>query len=285
MRLGLFVTPDRPVATQALAAEEHAFDLLWLDEARGPAAAAPLVEAAFLGSIAPSIRIATAVHTGVHPVSLAEEAAVADLALEGRLTVALRSGAGGRSELDETVAVLRSAWTARPFRHEGSHWRIPANLPGNTGWVEHRIRVTPTPAQLHLPLWLVGTDASEVAAEHGLPVVGDAEPLNEVSVAWARIEERMGRAAMHLHRAALWDVPAIERSDVDSLARDLVEARDRCGIDVVVLRLPQLDDRRWRDALATIAHEVRPRVQLDALPPGTEAFWTEQRTEQIERTR
>jgi alkanesulfonate monooxygenase SsuD/methylene tetrahydromethanopterin reductase-like flavin-dependent oxidoreductase (luciferase family) len=285
MRLGLHVSTDRPIATQVVAAEAHGFDLVWLDEARDPKAAAPLVEASFVASVAPSIRVVAALAAGAHPVSMAEEAAVADLALGGRLTVALRSGQGGRAQLDETVAVLRSAWTARPFRHEGEHWRVPANLPENEGWVERRIRVTPTPAQIQLPLWLVGTGVVEVAADHGLPLVSDAEPLDAVAAAWNLMEERLRRVAEHLPRPAIWEVAAAGRSDVDQLSRDLVTARDRFGLDVAVLRLPAgLDDATWDAALATIAHEVRPRVQLDSLPPGTEEFWTDQRTEQIERT-
>lgn len=282
MRLGLHVTADRPVAEQALAAERHGFHLLWLDEDRPDAA--PLLEASFVAAVAPSIRVVAALTVGPHPVTLAEEAAVADLALRGRLTVALRPGEHRASELDETVTVLRAAWTARPFRHEGRHWRVPANLPGNTGWVEHRVRVTPTPAQVQLPIWLVGSEAADVAADHGLPLVADAGEIRAATSAWQQMEEQLGRVAEHLPRPALWTVEAIDRSDVATLSAQLVEARDASLVDVAVLRLPDgLDDGAWEAALATVAHEVRPRIQLDALPPGTEEFWTDQRTAQIER--
>ncbi len=283
MRLGLHVTADRPLAAQAAAAERHGFDLLWIDDDRG-AGSASLVAASFVAGIAPSIRVVAALPTGPHPVTIAEEAAVADLTLGGRLTVALRPGAGGTPELDETVTVLRAAWTARPFRHEGERWRVPANLPGNTGWVEHRLRVTPTPAQVQLPIWLVGAEAAEVAADHGLPLVAEPAALDDTAGAWQLMADRLRRVADHLPRPALWEVDAIDRSDVGELAGRLLDARDRSNVDVVVLRLPAgLDDQSWDEALATIAHEVRPRVQLDALPPGTEQFWTDQRTQQIDR--
>ncbi|MGB3411784.1 MAG: LLM class flavin-dependent oxidoreductase [Microthrixaceae bacterium] len=282
MRLGLHILPDRPLAEQALAAESHGFDLLWLDDNPGSSAGTALLAASLVAGATDTIRVVAVVRCGPHPVSLAEEAAVADLTLGGRLSVALRRGVDD-AELDETVTLLRAAWTARPFRHEGQRWTVPANLPANTGWLERRLRVTPTPAQIQLPVWLVGTETAPVAVEHCLPVVGDAEGPDQLALTWGRIEERLGRASLHLPRPAIVNVPRVERADVESISAELIAARELYGLDVAVLRLPTgLDDAQWSAALATIAHEIRPRVQMDALPPGTEAFWTEQRTHQIE---
>src|SRR5581483_3206153 len=66
-----------PLGERAVEAERLGFDLGWIDERAVPA---PLVAAAWLGARTSAIRLVAAVTAGPHPVSLAEEAAVADLA-------------------------------------------------------------------------------------------------------------------------------------------------------------------------------------------------------------
>ncbi len=104
-------------------AEELGFDLAWIEEAR---ALAPLVVAAALAPRTSGIRIAASVGAGPNPVTLAEEAAVADLALGGRLVLAV--GSGDEELLQETVELLYHAFAARPFTHAGPRWRAPARL-------------------------------------------------------------------------------------------------------------------------------------------------------------
>ena len=60
------------------------------------------------------------------------------------------------------------------FRFEGAALRVPANLPQNVHLPEHRVRVTPAPAQVRLEVWGAGTGARAAALERALGHVADA---------------------------------------------------------------------------------------------------------------
>jgi len=115
----------------------------------------PFVFAAAVGGATSSIRVrvSAALAPLYNPVRLAEDIAVADLCLNGRLDVGLAVGyveadfaafgadyrKRGRS-LEELVPFLRRAWTGEPLVHRGE-----------------RIRVTPRPVQDPLPIHLCGS--------------------------------------------------------------------------------------------------------------------------------
>jgi alkanesulfonate monooxygenase SsuD/methylene tetrahydromethanopterin reductase-like flavin-dependent oxidoreductase (luciferase family) len=95
---------------------------------------APLVLAAALGAVTSSISVRCSVLLAplYHPIRLAEEIAVADLCLSGRLEVALGVGyveADFRvfgadfhhrgDTLDDLLPLLRKAWTGEPFEFRG----------------------------------------------------------------------------------------------------------------------------------------------------------------------
>jgi alkanesulfonate monooxygenase SsuD/methylene tetrahydromethanopterin reductase-like flavin-dependent oxidoreductase (luciferase family) len=227
VRFGLVL--EQPWADDAVLAEELGFDLVWIEDD------AALVVAAALAPATSGIRVVASLAAGPNPVAIAEEAAVADLALNGRLVLAVHSD--DEALLRETVELLFHAFAARPFRHEGERWRAPARLPEHEH-AEQRMRVTPAPAQLEPTIWLHGEAAPAVAQEFGLAFVG-------------------GGSGLRARRPGFFTDP-----DVDTLLR----AQAGWGMDVAVLRVP-------RDELARIAREVRPRVQLDRLPPGLEAHW------------
>ena len=152
---------------------------------------------------------------GPHPVALAEEAAVADLATGGRLVLVV--GGDDEALLAETVDLLFLSLAARPFSHDGPRWRVPARLPEHDH-VEERVRVTPAPAQLELPVWVSGRAGRAVAVSRGIPFVdtdGDG-------IASGRI------------RPALRVVPG----DPDALVEALRAERDAWGLDTVVFELP-----------------------------------------------
>ncbi len=178
MRFGLVIAGGSldEVSAQVIAAEESGFDVVWL--AQSEAIPSPAVTAAALASMTSSIRIGIELQAGVNPVYLAEEAAVADLCLGGRLVLALMSDDAGRQ--GETADVLLAALAARPFRHEGVRWQIPANLDANVVNREERVRVTPAPAQLELPLWLSGPHAAHLARERCLTYIGAADESTDV---------------------------------------------------------------------------------------------------------
>jgi alkanesulfonate monooxygenase SsuD/methylene tetrahydromethanopterin reductase-like flavin-dependent oxidoreductase (luciferase family) len=147
---------------EARRAEALGFDAVWLDERD---LGAPLVVAAAVAAQTTGLRLIACVDAGPHPVTLAEEAIVADLASNGRLVLVVRSD--DAELLGETVEVLQLAFAARPFRHDGPRWRIPAGLPEHEALGE-RLRVTPAPAQLQLPVWTAGGAGAEVAATRGV---------------------------------------------------------------------------------------------------------------------
>jgi len=246
MRFGLVLDPAWP-AEIAVAAETAGIELLWV-ESSTPAGEA-LVDAASLGAVTTSARVAVVVPVGIHPVALAEQIAVVDQILGGRVVLVLRCATDDEaSMLDETISVLVEATASRPFRHRGDRWTIPGEPDDTTGRTGGRIVVTPTPAQLELPLWLVGTAGRERAAARGLPYVQTGVPVS--CDAATRVRPALVRG----------------RPDVASLRA----AQAAWGLDLTVIAVgdgPVDEHIKW------IARELRPRVQLDHLPPGTEDFW------------
>jgi alkanesulfonate monooxygenase SsuD/methylene tetrahydromethanopterin reductase-like flavin-dependent oxidoreductase (luciferase family) len=114
----------------------------------------PLVFAAAAGARTRRIRVRISILLAAlyDPLRLAEEVAVADLCTQGRLDLALGVGyveadftAFGRDfhrrgrTLDELIPFLRRAWSGEPFDHEGT-----------------TVRVTPTPMQDPMPIFLGG---------------------------------------------------------------------------------------------------------------------------------
>lgn len=291
MRFGLAlraVDGDDPMpglTAQAQAAEEHGFDLVWLTEPPPGSAdlASPLVGASGLAGTTDYIRVAAEVNAGAHPIYLAEEAIVADLSLGGRCTLVVH--ADDSDLLTETVEVLLAAIAARPFRHEGHRWRIPANLPQNTVNVQHAVRVTPAPAQLELPIWVAGAAGAPVAKRYGLPYV-DADAATAADT-WRRTSAALGAAAARLRRPAVRFVETDRAGhlDADRLVHALRDEQHGWGLDVLVAQLPDALSVDGRvTAVRELATKVRPRVQLDRLPPGLEDFWQELRQPVDEHT-
>lgn len=269
--------PLDDLIAQARAAEDAGFDLIWLRES--DALPAPMIAAAALAPHSSSLRVGVAVAAGVNPVYLAEEAAVADQCLGGRLVFAVGSDDAGL--LAETVDVLVAATAARPFRHEGERWQIPANLKENEVNREDRVRITPATAQLELPIWVTGPHAATIARERGLSFVGEQDP-ETLDREWQRTEARLGRAADRLRRVAVRPVVAEPNGAIDDEAVVAALRADyrAWGMDVALVTLPALSSAARARALGEMAARVLPRVQLDQLPPGLEEYW-KQRQETV----
>lgn len=266
MRLGVVLRP--PFKPDAALAEALGFDLAWVDENATPA---PLVTIAGLAASVEGVRFAAAVGAGPHPIILAEEAAVADLASGGRLVLVLV----GAEEplLRETVELLFRSWAARPFRHEGSRWTAPAGLPEHV-YAEERVRVTPPPAQLEPTVWLAGAAAVAVARDCGLAPVFDG--ADAARAFWTAAERDRGLAALRLRRPGRvrLQVRADDGLDVAALVAALRAQQDAWGVDVAVLELPaELSATAREHALRRIAADVRPALQIDRLPAGLAEHW------------
>jgi alkanesulfonate monooxygenase SsuD/methylene tetrahydromethanopterin reductase-like flavin-dependent oxidoreductase (luciferase family) len=276
MRFGLVIDTldvDRPLddlVARATAAERVGFDLVWLTES--PTLPAPAVAAAALAPQLSTVRVGIDVVAGVNPVYLAEEAAVADQCLGGRLVLAARST--DPDLLAETIDVLVAATAARPFRHEGPRWQIPANRPENVVNRQQRVRITPATAQLELPIWVTGPNAAAVAVDRCLPFVGEL-PAPSLATEWQRAENALGPAVHRMRRVAVRDVPVAADGavDDDALVHALRTDYRAWGLEIALLRLPDQAAPTRNRNLERLASRALPRLQLDQLPPGLEDYW------------
>jgi alkanesulfonate monooxygenase SsuD/methylene tetrahydromethanopterin reductase-like flavin-dependent oxidoreductase (luciferase family) len=122
---------------------------------------APLLFASAVGACTRRVRVRCSVLLAVlyDPIRLAEEIAVADLCLGGRLDVGLGVGyvehdfeAFGKAfatrgdALDELIPLLRRAWTGQPFEYQGT-----------------TVQVTPRPVQDPMPISVGGASRRGVA--------------------------------------------------------------------------------------------------------------------------
>jgi hypothetical protein len=186
-----------------------------------------------------------------HPIEVAEEVAVVDLAAAGRLVLVVSAAAGCEARFAEALDLLRRCLTPRPFRFSGRHWRVPEG--------SGAVRVTPAPRQVRLEIWVAGAEPSP-AFERGLGHLAEADADDESLVrAWAQ----EGPLAIGAPRARR------ERFDGSAaLLERLRRGQASFGQDWAVVLGPAADAGR-------IGREVRPRVQLPSLPPGLEDFWAD----------
>jgi len=221
---------------------------------------APLVAAAAIARRVDDLLIGAEVELGNrHPIEVAEEAAVVDLASGGRLILVTYPATGEEPVFGEALDLLRTAWRPRPFRFDGTRWRVPASLPEHTHNTEQRTRVTPSPLQPRLELW-GSRNGADVAAGRGLGAVW-TERASHLEALWERIESELGAVGIGAARAR-----REQWTDAPAVVERLREGRRTFGQDWVVIKAPI-------HAVETIGRYVRPRVQLDALPPGLEQHW------------
>lgn len=250
---------------------------MWLEDERGgrsgPAGA--ITAAAFLSARTSAVRLAARAGIGPHPVLIAEQSAVADNACGGRLTLVLDAHAAGRAELEETAEIVLACVAPRPFTHAGPRWTIPGAVDGNEG--ERRLSVTPKPAQLELPVWLIGDGAPEAGRNLGLTHVADVG-MNAAQAegAWSGTEQALGRVAGRMRRPALRELrcgPAGDFND-EALATALIGESEQWGLDVAILRLPDdLAPVARRRALARLTSLVRPHLAIDRIPARVHEYW------------
>jgi alkanesulfonate monooxygenase SsuD/methylene tetrahydromethanopterin reductase-like flavin-dependent oxidoreductase (luciferase family) len=272
-------------AAAVLEAEAAGFDLALLTGDAGEPAQA-LTAAAFVADRTHALRIVASAPVGGHPIHIAEQAAVADNALSGRLVLVLTAEPGEhgerneRSPLGETVEVVLAAFAPRPFTHDGTRWTVPGRIAGNVS--DARISITPKPAQLELPVWVSGADASAVSAEFGVSyLASDDDGPDQAEEAWTTIARGLRRSAARLRRPAIRALDCTPSGEFDdtALTARLKEEAARWGLDVVLFALPErLEAPARRRAIGRLASVVRPHLQMDRVPEHVEAYWRRSRS-------
>jgi alkanesulfonate monooxygenase SsuD/methylene tetrahydromethanopterin reductase-like flavin-dependent oxidoreductase (luciferase family) len=217
---------------------------------------------ALAGRVA-DILIAAEVFVGArHPLEIAEEAAVTDLASGGRLILVARPAPGGEERYEESLDVMRHAFGARPFRFEGEHWQVPANLPQNAHQEEQAVRLAPAPAQPRLEVWGAG-GGRDTTLPRALGFLADADEPDDVLARAYAGEDSPAAIGAPRGRRERW-------TGASELLARLRAARAAWGQDWAVVRAPAA-------AADEIGSIVRPRVQLERLPFGLEQHWDERR--------
>jgi alkanesulfonate monooxygenase SsuD/methylene tetrahydromethanopterin reductase-like flavin-dependent oxidoreductase (luciferase family) len=178
MKFSLFVhmeraDPSKPHAELfneltelVVSAEEAGFETAWIGEHHGmefTIAPNPFIQLAYLGAKTKTIRLGTGnvIAPFWHPIKLAGEAAMADVATGGRLDLGVARGAytfeydrlmpgldawGAGLRLREMIPAIRGLWKGN-FVHDGEFWKFPATTSA------------PKPVQApEPPIWIAARD-------------------------------------------------------------------------------------------------------------------------------
>lgn len=148
-----------------LTAEVAGFETAWIGEHHGmefTIAPNPFVQLSYLAARTSTIRLGTGnvVAPFWHPIKLAGEAAMTDVASNGRLDLGVARGAysfeyerlvpgldawGAGLRMRELIPAVRRLWEG-DYAHEGEFWSFPATTS------------SPKPVQSPLPIWVAARD-------------------------------------------------------------------------------------------------------------------------------
>jgi alkanesulfonate monooxygenase SsuD/methylene tetrahydromethanopterin reductase-like flavin-dependent oxidoreductase (luciferase family) len=177
MRFSLFVHMERSDPAKphrelfeeleelVLMAEQAGFETAWIGEHHGmefTIAPNPFVQLAYLAAKTKSIRLGTGnvIAPFWHPIKLAGEAAITDVASNGRLDLGVARGAytfeyerllpgldawGAGQRMRELVPAVKKLWEG-DYAHQGEFWSFPATT------------ASPKPVQADLPIWIAARD-------------------------------------------------------------------------------------------------------------------------------
>lgn len=185
----------------------------------------PIPAMAAMAAVTTTMRIGSAILLVplYAPLKLAEDLAVLDNISNGRIVLGVAPGyvteefeAHGvpRSErvgrMEESLDLLRTAWTQDSFSFEGKYYRVPETI------------MTPKPVQKpHVPIWYgVSAPASlRRAARHGCPVIASPRhTLAELKEHYAIYREEAAAAGLEVT-----DVPVIREVFVAETAKKAEE--------------------------------------------------------------
>jgi alkanesulfonate monooxygenase SsuD/methylene tetrahydromethanopterin reductase-like flavin-dependent oxidoreductase (luciferase family) len=185
MRLGVTLPAGDEVGA-ALAAEAVGIPFVEVAAATGTEATV----AAAVAATTSAVRIVVRLHLGdEHPTTLAEEIAVVDNVSNGRVAVLADLGALDVDAAVDDLTLLRDSWLGRPLHRTGPRWQVAAGLPGHRA--PPAVIVSPSPAQLVVPLWICGAAADDVTAALAVPSVAegpaDVDPQSPVAPGRAQL--------------------------------------------------------------------------------------------------
>ncbi|MDX2266309.1 MAG: LLM class flavin-dependent oxidoreductase [Hyphomicrobiales bacterium] len=222
MKFSLFVHMERADASTphsalfaeleelALMAEAGGFETVWIGEHHAmefTIAPNPFIPIAYLAAKTSRIRLGTGTIIAPfwHPIKLAGEAAMADIACGGRLDLGLARGAyayeydrlspgldawGAGQRLREMAPALQNLWRG-DYAHDGEFWRFPATT------------AVPSPLQSpHPPIWIAARDPNShaFAVERGYNVQVTPLAAGDAEIA-SLMEKFQGACAAHPNAA------------------------------------------------------------------------------------
>ncbi|MBT2734615.1 LLM class flavin-dependent oxidoreductase [Bacillus sp. ISL-7] len=188
---------------QAVYCDKNGYDSIWYTEHHfghegNELISNPILMGADIAARTKNIRIGQAANVATfwHPLRLAEDVAMLDQLSKGRVEVGLARGLYGREAtnlnaladptnqqqnralFDETLEILRKAWSNRFFSHQGDIYQFPPQglkwshpmSPASDEFMDmekgeiNKIALMPRPYQKELPLWQVIDSPTSIIA-------------------------------------------------------------------------------------------------------------------------
>jgi len=245
VKFGTFLFPDsrdpagdgtviEETVREALLADSLGADMIWLAEHHFDGISVYADPMVLAGALAASLRhaglgfavIQTALH---HPIRLAEQMAVLDHLMKGRLVVGLGRGSSyniydyqgfgidhreAQARLDEAEAIMVKAWTEGEFSHHGRFWQLQVPM------------LRPRPYTRPHPVLIRGSSGDASLAElaqHGRPFMMNVQSLETTRRRVGVYRETMLKAgydeaavAANLAASWLWRNIVVAETDAEA---------------------------------------------------------------------
>ncbi|MEC0300957.1 LLM class flavin-dependent oxidoreductase [Peribacillus frigoritolerans] len=220
---------------QAIYCDENGYDSIWYTEHHfghegNELISNPILMGADIAARTKNIRIGQAANVATfwHPLRLAEDIAMLDQLSKGRVEVGLARGLYGREAanlntladpanqeqnralFEETLEILKKAWSNRFFSHEGDIYQFPPKglnwshpmSPSTPDFMDmekgeiNKISLMPRPYQESLPLWQVidSPRSIELAAENNIQGMFWMPTVKELKGRFELYRERASKA-------------------------------------------------------------------------------------------
>ncbi len=143
---------------------------------------------------------------------------------------------------------------------------MPANLPENvhaSGFTH--LSVTPKPAQVQMPVWVVASDEDAVggAARLGLPLLGTAADSQEtLRSKFDRYRSLAGEAPWR----ALALVRDVDVTDVDRCIEEIAGYRNELGVSYLICRFDTAEPGERMRAVELFGKTVIPEFRMFGFP-------------------